>query len=339
MLTNLFWQLQILNIFIKRKSEGGFLKKIVITGGCGYVGSSLIPSLLNDPENYRVVVIDTQWFGNHLKEHDRLEVVKGDYRDHLELFNDCFCIIHLANVANDPAVELNPALSWEINVLGTQMLLDHCARNGVLERFLYASSGSVYGIKSEERVTEDLSLIPLSVYNKTKMCAERVCLSYSDRFMIANIRPATVCGFSPRMRLDVAVNMFVFQAFENKRITLFGGEQSRPNITIGDMVNVYRFFLKLEQFESGAYNAGFENIVLADLANSISAKTGCEIVRTESNDPRSYRLDSSKISELGFRPLHTVENAIEELLAKFASGELVDDCRWHTVSMMKEIGL
>ena len=146
----------------------------------------------------------------------------------------------MANIANDPAVDLNPNLSWEVNVLAGQQLADRAIRNDV-KQFIFASSGSVYGIKDEEKVTEDLKLVPISVYNKTKMIAERVFMSYQNEMQIHCIRPATVCGLSPRMRLDVSVNMLTYQALKNKKITVFGGKQTRPNIHIKDMANVQTF--------------------------------------------------------------------------------------------------
>ena len=161
-------------------------------------------------------------------------------------------IIHLAHIANDPAVELNPTLSWEVNVLAGQQLADKAIRAGV-KQFIFASSGSVYGVKEEPKVTEDLTLLPISVYNKTKMIAERVFLSYTKQMQVHCIRPATVCGLSPRMRLDVSVNMLTYQAIKNKRITVFGGDQTRPNIHIQDMANVYRHLANPE-LASGCYN-------------------------------------------------------------------------------------
>ena len=184
---------------------------ILITGGCGYVGTVLTETLLND--GYKITVIDTQWFGNNLKKHPNLINIKGDIRN-IESINleKIDTILHLANIANDPAVELNPTLSWEVNVLAAQQLADKAIRHGV-KHFVYASSGSVYGVKDEPQVTEELSLVPISVYNKTKMVAERVLLSYKDKMQVHCIRPATVCGMSPRMRLDVSVNMLTFHAY------------------------------------------------------------------------------------------------------------------------------
>ena len=194
---------------------------LLVTGGCGYKGSVLIPLLLAD--GHSVTNIDTQWFGNALLEHPQLTNLKLDVRETDQIPMDGIeAVIHLANIANDPAVELNPTLSWEVNVLAGQQLADRAVRAGV-KQFLFASSGSVYGVKDEPNVTEDLSLVPISVYNKTKMVAERVFLSYADQMQVHCIRPATVCGLSPRMRLDVSVNMLTYQGLKNGKITVFGG--------------------------------------------------------------------------------------------------------------------
>ena len=189
---------------------------IFVTGGNGYKGSVLIPKLLE--EGYRVTSFDTNWFGDYLGENMNLNCIKGDIRDLNLLSLDGFdTVIHLANVANDPAVDLNPTMSWEINVLAGQQLIEK-AKNSNVKQFIFASSGSVYGIKEEEKVTEELSLVPISTYNKTKMVAERVCKSYEPYMKVHSIRPATVCGLSPRMRLDVAVNLLTFQALTKKEI-------------------------------------------------------------------------------------------------------------------------
>mgnify|MGYP000106056572 CR=1 FL=1 len=208
--------------------------KILVTGATGYKGSVLVPKLLAAGHN--VVAFDTQWFGNFLPEHQNLSVVKGDVRELSSIpFDGVDAIIHLASIANDPCGDLNPKLTWEVSALATMQIADHAARNGI-KHFIYASSGSVYGVKDEDQVTEDLSLEPISEYNKTKMVSERVLLSYSDKMTVQIVRPATVCGLSPRMRLDVAVNMLTMQAVANNRITVFGGGQTRPNIHMRDMV-------------------------------------------------------------------------------------------------------
>ena len=310
---------------------------LLVTGGCGYKGTVLIPLLLGDGHN--VTSIDTQWFGNALPEHPQLTNLKLDVRETDQIPLDGIdAVIHLANIANDPAVELNPTLSWEVNVLAGQQLADRAVRAGV-KHFLFASSGSVYGVKNEPNVTEDLTLVPISVYNKTKMVAERVFLSYSDQMQVHCIRPATVCGISPRMRLDVSVNMLTYQGLKNGKITVFGGEQTRPNIHIKDLANVYRHFLANPELTSGCYNAGFENIKIREIAERVQKSTGAEIVITESNDPRSYRQDSTKLLETGFKPKFTVQDAIEQITQAYHNEQLLGDENCYTVKWMKQLGL
>ena len=203
---------------------------LLVTGGCGYKGTVLIPLLLADGHN--VTSIDTQWFGDELPDHPKLTNLKLDVRDTDEIPMDGVdAVIHLANIANDPAVELNPTLSWEVNVLAGQQLADRAVRAGV-KQFLFASSGSVYGVKEEPNVTEDLSLVPISVYNKTKMVAERVFLSYADQMKVHCIRPATVCGLSPRMRLDVSVNMLTYQGLKTGK---------SPSLVVNKQDQTYTF--------------------------------------------------------------------------------------------------
>jgi nucleoside-diphosphate-sugar epimerase len=311
--------------------------KIVVTGGCGFVGSVLTPQLLLD--GHQLTVVDAQWFGNFLKPHPQLTVLKQDVRDVSAIpLNGADAVIHLANIANDPGVELNPTLSWEVNVLATQQLADRAVRAGV-RQFIYASSGSVYGVKDDPQVTEDLELIPISAYNKTKMVAERVLLSYVDSMQVHCIRPATVCGYSPRMRLDVSVNMLTMQALKNGKMTVFGGDQTRPNIHIHDMVNVYRHFLAHPGLPSGCYNAGFENISILEIAQLVAAKVPAEIVVSASNDPRSYRQNSDKLMATGFVRQASVATAIGDVTEKFRSGELVDNDQWYTVRWMKHLNL
>jgi len=311
--------------------------KVLVTGGCGYKGSVLVPALLDD--GHEVVSIDNQWFGNYLEDHVRLTNLKLDIRDiDLDHLKDVEVLVHLANIANDPAVELNPSLSWEVNVLAGQQLGDLCVRAGV-KHFIFASSGSVYGLKDEDKVTEDLSLVPISTYNKTKMVAERVFLSYGKTMHVHCIRPATVCGVSPRMRLDVSVNMLTHQALKNGVITVFGGQQTRPNIHIKDMVNVYRHLINNPHIESGCYNAGFENISIIDVAEMVSKKIGAEIQITESNDPRSYRQDSTKLLNTGFVPVFTVNDAIEEITKAYTDGLLTETESCYTVKWMKKLEL
>lgn len=311
--------------------------KVLVTGGCGYKGSVLVPLLLAD--GHEVISVDTQWFGNQLPTHPKLTNLQINILDTDAIpLDGVEAIIHLANIANDPAVELNPTLSWEVNVLAGQQLADRALRAGV-KQFLFASSGSVYGVKDEPNVTEDLTLVPISVYNKTKMVAERVFLSYSNKMQVHCIRPATVCGLSPRMRLDVSVNLLTYQALKNGRITVFGGDQTRPNIHIHDIANVYRHFLAHPQIASGCYNAGFENISILTIAEMVKSKLGAEIVVSASNDPRSYRQDSSKLLATGFKPSHTVADAIAEISEAYAQNALPDGDQTYTVKWMQHLGL
>jgi nucleoside-diphosphate-sugar epimerase len=298
----------------------------------------LVPALLHD--GHDVTVYDTQWFGNFLTPHARLKVVKGDMRDIDSIpLRGIERIIHLANIANDPAVELNQTLSWEVNVLATQQLIDRAARLGAARQFIFASSGSVYGVQDKPQVTEDLILVPLSAYNKTKMVAERVVLSYKNIMQVHCVRPATVCGYSPRMRLDVSVNMLAMQALTKGRVTVFGGDQTRPNINIHDMVRVYQHFLDHSEIESGCYNAGFENISIMDIANRVVDRVAAEIVVSPSNDPRSYRQNSDKLLNTGFTQKYTVADAINEVIEKVKSGELRDEESYYTVRTMKALGI
>jgi len=296
--------------------------KILCTGGCGYVGSALVPALLS--LGHMVIVIDTQWFGVNLQTHERLVIERADIRDNYwrTILKDVDCVIHLAAVANDPCGELDPKITWEVNALATMQLIDAAARAGV-RHFIYASSGSVYGIKSEEQVTEDLSCEPLSEYNKTKMVAEKVVLSYLPFMRVQVLRPATVCGYSPRTRLDVAVNALTIGALSNQKIKVLGGLQVRPNIHIEDMVRVYLHMLANRDF-IGVCNAGFENISIFDIANKVKAICGGELEVVPSNDPRSYRLSSRLLLSSGFKQLHTVDGAIWELKRAFDDGMLKD---------------
>ncbi len=310
---------------------------ILITGGCGFVGTVLSAQLLQD--GHQITVIDTQWFGNNLKPHPRLTVLKQDTRDVNSIpLKGVDTVIHLANIANDPGVEMNPTLSWEVNVLATQQLADRAVRAGV-KQFIFASSGSVYGVKDDPQVTEDLELVPISAYNKTKMVAERVLLSYTNAMQIHCIRPATVCGYSPRMRLDVSVNMLTMQALKNGSMTVFGGDQTRPNIHINDMVGVYQHFLARPELPSGCYNAGFENISILEIAKKVASKVSADIVVSSSNDPRSYRQNSDKLLATGFAQTATVSDAIDDVIAKFKSGELVENDQCYTVRWMKHLNL
>ena len=310
---------------------------ILITGGNGYKGTVLIPKLLE--LGHQVRSIDNNWFGSYLKPHKNLEIINSDIRDLKPIhFENIETIIHLANIANDPLVELNPKLSWEVNVLASQQLADLASKASV-ENFIFASSGSVYGVSQRERVTEDTELIPISEYNKTKMVAERVFLSYRDKMKIFCIRPATVCGVSPRMRLDVSVNILTYSALKNGLITVFGGDQVRPNIHIDDICAAYIFFINnFENIPSGCFNAGFENISILDIAKSVKEhlpETKIEI--TPSNDPRSYRQCSDKLLELGFKPKKNVKIAIQEIISAYKNKELNESESCFSVKWLKKI--
>ena len=309
---------------------------ILVTGGCGYVGTVLVNYLLDNGN--QVSVVDTQWFGNYLEPHQNLILHKIDIRDIDTInFEEIETIIHLGNIANDPSVELNPILSWEVNCLGTEQLLDRASRNGI-KNFIFASSGSVYGIKDEEKVTEDLSLVPISIYNKTKMVAERIALSYQEKMNVYCIRPATVCGYSPRMRLDLSVNMLTIQALVNNKITVFGGNQIRPNIHIKDMISVYDHFLNnADKIQSGCYNAGFENISILDIAKKVQQKIDSEIIITESNDDRSYRQHSGKLIDTGYIQKYSVDYAIDEIIYKYNDGQLKNLDKYYNIKTMKSL--
>ena len=310
--------------------------KILITGGCGYVGSKLIKYLLN--KNHKIINIDTQWFGKNLKNHKNLKNIKLDIRDvKTNLFKGIDCVIHLANIANDPAVELNPNLSWEVNVLAAKKLIEMAIKNKV-KKFIYASSGSVYGVKKERKVTEDLELLPISTYNKTKMIAERVFMSYKDKIIVNCVRPATVCGLSERMRYDVSVNLLTLQALKKNKINVFGGNQTRPNIHINDLVRLYDFFLK-KNIKSGFYNAGFENLKIIQIAKIIQLKTGAKIKISKSNDPRSYRQDSSKILRMGFERKYSVKDAINDIIKLNRHKKINDQPINYTVKWMKKLNI
>ena len=305
---------------------------ILVTGSCGYKGSVLVPKLLARGHNVRA--IDAMWFGNSLPSHPNLTVTATDVRDTDAIdVNGLDAIIHLASVANDPCGELDPKLTWEISALATMRLADKAARAGV-RQFIYASSGSVYGVKEEEQVTEDLSLKPISEYNKTKMVAERVLLSYAADMAVQIVRPATVCGLSPRMRLDVSVNMLTVQALANGKITVFGGAQVRPNIHIDDIADVYLHFLDHPEV-TGVYNAGFENLSILEIASMVTRHVPAEVVVTESNDPRSYRVNSDRLLATGFRPRKSVDDAIREIVAAYRDGKLTDEDRHYNLKWMQ----
>jgi nucleoside-diphosphate-sugar epimerase len=307
--------------------------KILVTGGCGYIGTRLTDALLARTD-HDVTVLDTQWFGNYLAPRPRLTIRAVDVRaiDQVDL-SPYDTVFHLAGIANDPSVELNPYASWEVNVLATMRLVDRAARQGV-KQFVFPSSGAVYGVRSEDRVTEDLDLVPISDYNKTKMVAERVILSYAGSLVTTIFRPATVCGYSPRMRLDLTVNLLTMQALTKGTMTVLGGSQVHPNIHIDDLVDLYLF--ALDRRLAGVYNAAFENLTVLEIATRVAEHVAASIQMRPSNDPRSYRLCSDRLLATGFSPKRNVGVAIRELADAYHDGRLKDEPNWHNVTWMKE---
>ena len=309
--------------------------KILVTGGCGYIGTSLTNALLE--KDHKVTVVDIMWFGNHLNPRKDLSIIQADIRDIDKIPMDGIdTIIHLANIANDPTGDLNSKLTWEVNALASKFLIEKAIDCGA-KQFIYASSGSVYGIKHEPEVTEALPLLPISDYNKSKMVSERVLISYKDKINLQIIRPATVCGCSPRMRLDLSVNMLTMQALTKGRINVFGGQQTRPNIYMKDMVGVYLHFLEFGTKASGIYNAGFENISILDIANKVTEFIPAGIEITKSNDPRSYRLNSDKLFDTGFTQKYSVEDGIKNVIEAYNSGRLKDEACHYNIRVMKQL--
>ncbi len=318
------------------------MKNILITGGGGYIGTNLTQKLLE--KNYNVTVIDTFWFGNYLKKTKHLKIIKKDIRNiSRKDLKNIDCVLHLASIANDPAAELNAKLTWDVNVLATYKLITFAVDQKV-KKFIFASSGSVYGIKKEKKVTENLSLEPISEYNKSKMIGERVLLSYKKKIDITILRPATVCGYSPAMRLDVAINALTFGALQKNLITIFGGNQIRPNLTMHDMVNSYCFFLKRKtqknrKLEDIIFNLGFENLSIINMAERIkkTLKLKSKILIKPSNDPRSYRQNSDRILKKGFKPKKNIADAIFEIKNKFDEKKIKKEIKYFRVNTLKII--
>jgi nucleoside-diphosphate-sugar epimerase len=309
-------------------------KNYLITGGAGYVGSVLTNRLASLGHN--LTIVDTMWFGNNLKNDSKVKIIKMDIRDIKNIsLKNIDAIIHLANIANDPSVEINPNLSWEINVMAGYQLLEKAKREGV-KKFIFASSGSVYGIKKEKKVTENLPLVPLSTYNKTKMIFERVMFSNNTKMKLYSIRPGTICGISPRMRWDLSVNILTLSALKNGKIKVFGGNQSRSNIHIQDMIKVYQFFLENELPE-GIYNAAFEVYKIKEVAKLIQKKTKAKIEYFPTNDRRSYSQNSEKLLNLGFKPSYKVNDAISEIIELYNQGLIKDSINGYNLEKMKKL--
>lgn len=308
-------------------------KKILVTGGSGYQGVKLVKRLID--KGYSVINIDNNLFGNYFLKDKKVKNYKLDINQIYKInLKGVFACIHLASIANDPMVDLDQSFSWETSALGTMVLMEHLKKHKV-KKIIFASSGSVYGIKNEKRVTEKLSLKPISTYNKVKMVTERVILSYRKYLKVIILRPATVCGYSPRMRLDVTVNMLTFHALKNKKIIVFGGKQKRPNIHIDDLIDAYMFFLK-KNIDTNIYNIGFENLSIINIAKKISKIIKAKIVvRKNYNDTRSYNLDSSKLLKTGFKPKKNINDAIFELKDLFERKILKDKANFHSIQWLR----
>ena len=299
-------------------------KKIFVTGGAGYVGSKLVPKLLS--LGYNVSVLDLMIYGEEvLSDHKNLKKIKGDIRDQklLEKFlPEHDVLIHLACISNDPSFELNPSLGKSINLDAFEPLVVKSKKNGI-HQFIYASSSSVYGIKNEENVTEDMSLEPLTDYSKYKGVCEKILNKYSSEdFITTTIRPSTVCGYAKRQRLDLVVNILTNHAFHNREIKVFGGDQLRPNVHIDDMVDSYLTLLNADykKINGEVFNVGFKNQSVNELANDVKSIIGddIKITNTETNDNRSYHVSCEKIKNvLGFVTKYTIKDAVLDLKNAF----------------------
>jgi nucleoside-diphosphate-sugar epimerase len=307
------------------------MKKIFITGGAGYVGSVLAPYLIK--KNYEVTVFDLMLYGETLIKNKNLRIIKGDIRN-TKLLKEAIkghdTVIHLACISNDPSFELNPTLGKEINLDAFKPLVE-ISKNLNVKKFIYASSSSVYGIKEEKNVDESMSLEPLTDYSKFKADCEKILLKYnSNDFVTVILRPATVCGYSPRQRLDLVVNILTNLAYHNREITVFGGDQLRPNIHIQDMVRAYELFIETndKNINGKIFNIGFENSTVNKLALNVKKIIGPDVIikNLPTNDNRSYHISSKKIeNELGFKTKYNILNAIEDLKNAF-DNKLLSNC-------------
>ena len=325
------------------------LKNIFITGGAGYVGSALVPKLLK--EDYKVKVLDLMIYGQEvLKPHKNLEIIKGDIRDQNLLKQNIInmdAVIHLACISNDPSFELNKELGQDINLNAFEPLVKISKDCGV-KRFIYASSSSVYGIKKETNVNEEMNLQPLTDYSKFKADCEKILEKHvNSDFTTVTIRPATVCGFAPRQRLDLVVNILTNLAYHKRTITVFGGNQLRPNIHIDDMVDAYLLLLKCpdKKISGKIFNAGYENFSVEKLSKDVKSVIGDDVklIYKKTNDNRSYHISSEKIkSELGFAPKKNIIDAVKDLQNAFEKKILrntLDNEIYFNIKRMKNLNL
>ena len=310
------------------------MKKILVAGGCGYQGSVLIPKLLK--LDYKVISVDTKWFGDFLPKHKNLLNIKCNINNIEKIpMKNVQVIIHLASIANDTMSELDKNLSWETSALGTMKLINLAIKNRV-KKIIYASSGSVYGIKKEKNVIEESILKPISLYNQVKTITERVLLSFKDKINIVIVRPGTVCGYSPRMRYDLTVNALCYSALTKKKIKVFGGKQIRPNIHIDDLTDLYIWLIKLKNKKELILNAGFENLSIINIAKTISKLIKSKIlIIKDKTDPRSYRMNSDKLKKINFFPKKNISIAALELKKKFNQKKLSNDARFYSVKWLK----
>jgi nucleoside-diphosphate-sugar epimerase len=328
------------------------MTRVLVTGGAGYVGSALVPKLLDD--GYDVTVLDLYIYGTdvfgYYHQHERLREVQGDIRDPnavADAMKDVDAVIHLACISNDPSYDLDPELGRSINHHAFRPLVRAAKAAGV-KRFVYASSSSVYGVKDEPNVTEDLPLEPLTDYSKFKALCETILDEEREPgFVTVTVRPSTVCGYARRLRLDLVVNILTNHAIHRGRIKVLGGDQMRPNIHIDDMVDVYRLMLTADEakVDGRVFNAGYENYTVRQLAemvrDGVGTKPEVEIVPTDDN--RSYHVSSARIrSELGFVPKRTIGDAISDLRRAFASGVVqnpLENPYYFNIKRMQEISL
>jgi nucleoside-diphosphate-sugar epimerase len=328
-------------------------KKVLVTGGAGYVGSVLTPQLLNS--GYEVTVYDINYFGSdQLSEHPNLRFIEGDIRETdklAEAFKGQEAVLHLACISNDASFELDENLSTSTNFNCFEPMVQ-AARSAGVKRFVYCSSSSVYGVSDEPDVTEDHPLVPLTLYNKYKgMCEPQLFRHMDDDFTCVTIRPATVCGYSPRLRLDLSVNILTNHAITNGKITVFGGDQLRPNLHINDMCDLYELMLNAprEKIHGETFNAGYQNHSISEIAEIVRTvvleempeKGPIDIVTTPSDDNRSYHINSDKIDRiLGFRAKRSIEDAVRDLCVAFKAGKIensMDDNSYYNVRLMKEL--